>query len=358
MWDIETFIVPPLTLLMPDAAETILDYRIRNLPAARRNAALNGRRGALYPWESCPLHGEEVTPGARPPMQEHASLVVALALAGHIHATGDLEYAHRAWPVLRSVAEFVESRVVRRGGRYHWLATVGPREVYEPVDDDAFLNMAASRALDEAVICSRAIGLVPPRSWREIAVRLAIPVARGGWIRNHRRGMLRERQGGAPEAAAGLFPIGYEPDPAVERATYEYAVRAQAPRFVGMPMFSALMPAFASRLGDRRAARRLLERGYGAFAQPPYSEIDEFPISQDRPRASPMFANMGGYLLGLLYGYPNLRLGGPSIDGWIQAPASLPAGWRGIHAGRIWAHRSGYVMDVEHGRSASMTSAP
>ena len=51
MWDIETFVVPPLTLLVPDAARAILDYRIRHLEAAKLNARLTGRTGALYPWE-------------------------------------------------------------------------------------------------------------------------------------------------------------------------------------------------------------------------------------------------------------------------------------------------------------------
>ena len=63
MWDIETFTVPPLLLLAPDAAHALLDYRFRHLAAAHHNAALHGWRGAMYPWESCPQHGEEVDAG-------------------------------------------------------------------------------------------------------------------------------------------------------------------------------------------------------------------------------------------------------------------------------------------------------
>ena len=47
MWDIETFTVPPLLVLDPDAAHALLDYRFRHLDAARRFAALHGWRGAL-----------------------------------------------------------------------------------------------------------------------------------------------------------------------------------------------------------------------------------------------------------------------------------------------------------------------
>ena len=35
MWDIETFVVPVLSLLQPHAAESILDYRTRSLPQRR-----------------------------------------------------------------------------------------------------------------------------------------------------------------------------------------------------------------------------------------------------------------------------------------------------------------------------------
>ncbi|HEU4571905.1 MAG TPA: hypothetical protein VFR93_04410, partial [Candidatus Limnocylindrales bacterium] len=67
MWDIETFTVPSLPLTQPDSARAILDYRLRHLEAARVNAKLGGWQGAMYPWESCPMHGEEVTPGATAP---------------------------------------------------------------------------------------------------------------------------------------------------------------------------------------------------------------------------------------------------------------------------------------------------
>jgi trehalose/maltose hydrolase-like predicted phosphorylase len=62
MWDIETFCVPPLIFLQPDAAESILDYRFRNLESARSNARLMGRRGLQFPWESAPSSGQEAAP--------------------------------------------------------------------------------------------------------------------------------------------------------------------------------------------------------------------------------------------------------------------------------------------------------
>src|SRR5205807_4146226 len=62
MWDIETFVVPVLSLLQPHAAESLLDYRSRNVAAAAGNARLRGRRGLQFPWESAPSSGQEAAP--------------------------------------------------------------------------------------------------------------------------------------------------------------------------------------------------------------------------------------------------------------------------------------------------------
>ena len=64
MWDIETFVVPVLSLLQPHAAESILDYRTRSIAGAASNARLRGRRGLQFPWESAPSSGQEFGPDA------------------------------------------------------------------------------------------------------------------------------------------------------------------------------------------------------------------------------------------------------------------------------------------------------
>jgi trehalose/maltose hydrolase-like predicted phosphorylase len=145
MWDIETFALPPLILLDPPSARPMLDYRAKHLEVARMNAHLSGWQGAMYPWESCPRHGEEVTPGASAPTKGHATLDVALAFAGYVHATGDLDYLDRvAWPVIEAVAEWVESRVQRSSRGFEIRETTGPAEADPPRDNNAFVNMAAA----------------------------------------------------------------------------------------------------------------------------------------------------------------------------------------------------------------------
>jgi trehalose/maltose hydrolase-like predicted phosphorylase len=356
MWDIETFTVPPLLLLAPDAAHALLDYRFRHLSAAHHNAAMHGWRGAMYPWESCPEHGEESTPGARPYTEDHVSADIALAFAGYVNATGDSDYARRiAWPVLRSVAEFIVSRVARTKRGYEILDTVGPREFYTPVDNNAYTNMSAAMSLEAATDCATLLDETAPALWREIADRLVLPRdRRRGAILNHDGARLREPQGGVPEGAAGLFPVGYRTDPATALATYRYAAIEQAPLYVGAPMLSALTPVYAARAGEPALARELLERGYGDFINEPFLEPDEYPRSRDdRPRASPMFANLSGYLTGLMYGFTGLRLGPGSPESWAVDPVRLPEGWRRVDIERVWVRGQAHSLTAQAGATGA-----
>jgi hypothetical protein len=359
MWDIETFSLPPLLFLQPEAARALLDYRRRHLAAAHHNAALHGWLGAMYPWESCPVHGDEVTPGARPYTEDHVSFDVALAFASYVQVTGDLDYARRfAWPVLRAVAEFAASRVMPSPRGFEIVGTVGPREHYEPVANNAFTNMAAAAMLRQATEIGIAIGEDPPSRWCEIADGLVLPRdARRGAIINHDGARLDEPQGGVPEGAAGLFPVGYRAPHEAEIATYRYAAREQAPSYVGGPMLSALLPVYAARGGEPRLARDLLESGFGDFINEPFLEPDEYPRSRmDRPRASPMFANLGGYLTGLLYGFTGIRLSTAEPETWAERPVAMPEGWTGIHVDRVWVRGRPWGLDARAGADRATLS--
>ena len=66
MWDIETFVVPVLSLLQPHAAESILDYRTRSLPSAAEQCAPAGQKRAPVPMgERAVGTGSRSTAGLR-----------------------------------------------------------------------------------------------------------------------------------------------------------------------------------------------------------------------------------------------------------------------------------------------------
>ena len=130
MWDIESFCVPPLLATQPDAAETLLEFRLQTLRAARGNAKLHGRRGIQFPWESGPLHGEEASPGMGHASwhEDHVSLDIAMAFAQFAHATGDRPFlADGASRVLYGVADWIASRVTPHARRLRLAPNDGHR---------------------------------------------------------------------------------------------------------------------------------------------------------------------------------------------------------------------------------------
>ena len=60
--------------------------------------------------------------------------------------------------------------------------------------------------------------------WARIADELVLPRNDDGAIVNHDGHRPDEPKGGTPEAAAGLFPVGYPVDPETERRTLSAAV--------------------------------------------------------------------------------------------------------------------------------------
>ena len=341
MWDIEAFALPVCLLTDPELARAMLAYRVRRLDSAQRNAALNGYLGLQFPWASSPMHGEEVIRLSAPQVAfgQHVTLVVAWAFALFCHVTGDEEYLRaNAWPVLSGVANWIESRVTKTGRGLEIRETLGIAEPQGPVNNDAYVNMLAAVVLREAAWAARRLGLDDAPRWEEMARRIFVPVsADGRTILNHDAYAPREGDPTAatPESLAGLFPFGFPADPELERATLRFYLDRVEP-FVGRPMLSALLGAWAARLGDRRLSLRLFESGYAEFVDGPFLVTNEFsPRVPGRVPAGPLIANVSGFLSSCLYGLPRLRPGPGEPEGWPEGPAVMPELWEGVEVDRL-----------------------
>jgi len=354
MWDIETFSVPPLLLSQPDAAYALLDFRSRTLAAAKGHARLGGRVGLQFPWEADPLNGQEAAPGIGHASwhEDHVSLDVALGFTQYAHATGRQQFIlGELPPVLFGVADWIASRVSRGPTGFRLEDTMGIAERKRPADDDAYTIMASRRVLAEAIACSERVGIAAPEAWREVEAGLAVePSASNGAIMGHEGYHPIEEKGATPGPLAGLFPVWYELDPAVTQATLEYYLRL-APGYVGSPMLSALYPTWACWAGDRRLALELLRTGYaelvgGRFLQ----TFEQHPVKYpDKPRSGPFFANLGGFLMSLMYGLPGIRIGPEEPEDWPQREVVLPAGWRSIEIERAWVRGREARIQARHG---------
>ena len=357
MWDIETFVVPVLSLLQPGAADSILDYRFRNLAAAEHNARLRGRRGAQFPWESAPSTGQEAAPmpGSASWHEDHISLDVARAFAVHAHITGELRFLrNKAWPVLAGVADWIVSRVTHGRRGYGFAAAMGIAERVTEADNPAFTNMSAVVVLRAAIQAANSLGQPADPRWRDIADHMAIPM-RGSLVVSHDGFRSNEEKGGTPDPLMGIFPLGFDLEPEVRQATLEFYLDL-ADDYIGSPMLSALYGVWASYAGDRRRSLQLLEDGYGKFCVGRFMQTleyrsDKFP---EQPRAGPFFANLGGFLQGLLLGFTRLEPGDGPVQDWAKAPAQLPFGWEAIEVDRLWIRGQPMRLTARHGELARL----
>jgi trehalose/maltose hydrolase-like predicted phosphorylase len=334
----------------------LLEYRRQRLEAAERNAAMYGYRGLQFPWASGPRHGEEVIRLSAPHLvfEQHISLSVANAFAQYVHATGDEGYLREAaWPVLQGVANWLVSRTVKTERGYEIKQVIGVAEQTAPVDNNAYVNMAATRVLQEAA--AFACRLKRPNSdrWKEIAGGMYLPLDRDREIiLNHDR-YSPEGKGVAastPEALAGLFPFNYPVEPALERRTIEFYL-GRVDEFVGYPMLSSLLGTYAARIGDRGEALKWFERGYADFIEDPFTETNEFSRKRfpDKPRTGPFMANLGGFLMSCLYGLTGLELSSAEPSEWFRRPVVLPEGWDAIEVDRLFVRGRSARLEARHG---------
>jgi trehalose/maltose hydrolase-like predicted phosphorylase len=356
MWDIEAFALPVFILTQPDVARAMLDYRLRRQDAARRNAAMNGYAGLQFPWAGSPVHGEEVIRLSAPRIifEQHVNMSVAYAFARFVHATGDVQFERRnAWPVVSGVASWIEDRVLETERGYEIRQCIGIAEQGTPVDNNAYVNMAAAVVLREAAAMSRRLRLGGPAAerWEHIAERIFLPVdEESGVILNHEGYRYAgDVATSTPEALAGLFPLPYQADQRVERATLQFYLDRVGP-YVGYPMLSAPMGVWAAWLGDRALSARLFEEGYGAFIDEPWRVANEFSSRfPDRPRAGPLVANVGGFLTGCLYGLSGLVLGSDDPERWPRRPVVMPELWEAVEVDRLWVRGRPIRLVARHG---------
>ncbi len=194
-WD-ELFVLPFLSLRLPDVVRSLLLYRWRRLPAARRAAREAGHAGAMYPWQSAgdgreetplvhfnPRSGRWLPDNSR--LQRHIGLAVAYCVWQYYEATGDVAFlsAHGA-EMLVEIARFWADLAALdpASGRYTISGVIGPDEYHDAypgaavpgLADNAYTNVMAAWTLSRAL---DVLELLPPARREELAERLELSPA-------------------------------------------------------------------------------------------------------------------------------------------------------------------------------------
>jgi trehalose/maltose hydrolase-like predicted phosphorylase len=335
-WDTELWMYPPVLMLQPSIARSLLDYRFERLEAAKRNAFSHGYKGAMYPWESS-ADGSEDTPvwALTGPFQHHITGDIAWANWKYYQVTKDkLWLRERGWPVIKAAAEFWASRVERNGpGKYDINNVIGANEWQENIDNNAFTNGMAITSLRIATQTAKELGLTPDPDWEHVSQNIPILKFPDGTTKeNATYDGVTIKQADVNLLA---FPLDIVKDEASIRKDLNYYEPRMAPD--GPAMGGSVLAALYGRLGDAEKAYLMFKKSYQPNQVPPFGVLAETAGGNN-----PYFATgAGGMLQAILAG-----LGGLDItdQGIVQLKTKLPKAWKSLTLKGIGAEKKTFVV--------------
>ena len=321
-WDTELWMYPPLLMLQPDIAKSLLEYRYQRLDAAKANAFAHGYQGAMYPWESA-ADGTEDTPvwALTGPFQHHITGCVAWAHWKYYQVTKDKVWLRdKGWPVLEAAADFWASRVERNGPhQYDIKNVIGANEWLENIDNNAFTNGMAITALRYANEAAVALGYPTDPDWSLVAENIPILEFPDGTTKeNATYTGIDIKQA---DAVLLSYPLNIITDPAEIKKDLDY----YSPRTSkeGPAMGAAISSILYNRLGKVNEASEIFAGSYKPNEVPPFGVISETAGGNN-----PYFATgAGGMLQAVLAGFGGLSI---TDKGIVQVSSSIPKGWKNI----------------------------
>ncbi|MBD3296368.1 MAG: beta-phosphoglucomutase, partial [Candidatus Omnitrophica bacterium] len=175
-WD-EMFVMPFYDYQNPVVSRALLMYRYARIDQARKYAAENGYRGAMFPWQSGATGEEETQVLHLNPMsgkwgpdysrnQRHISFSIAYNIWKFWQRTGDRRFMKEVgYEMFLSIASFCASlcEYSDETGRYHTHGLMGPDEFHEKMSlseeagytDNAYSNIFIVWILERADLLFR-----------------------------------------------------------------------------------------------------------------------------------------------------------------------------------------------------------
>lgn len=338
-WDTEMFMLPPILMLQPQMARSMLEYRYERLGEARRNAASYGYAGAMFPWESASSGAEDCpATSLSGTFQHHVTADVAIATWNYWLVTQDLDWLEtRGWPILKATAEFWTSRVEKGDdGKYHIYNVMCADEWALNKNDNAYTNGAVKRNLEFAVLAAQKLGVRYPQQWSEIA--------EGLFFDKMPNGVTSEHVGydGAEIKQADVNLLAYPLKLITDRKQcmldldyYSTKVPQQKTPAMTQSMFSVI----CSRCGETDQAYKWFIDSYRPNQNPPFGVLAEF-----KGGTNPYFATgAGGTLQAVIMGFAGLDF---NPQGGIMQVKShgIPKHWKKLTIKGVGPEKKTFVI--------------
>ena len=335
-WDTELWMYPPLLLLNQGIAKSLVNYRSDRLGKAKEKARNFGYDGAMFPWESDDT-GEEATPAwaLTGTFEHHITADVAIAFWNYYRVTKDKQWLReKGYPLLKEVADYWVSRSTKNNdGSYSIKNVVGADEFAANIDDNAFTNGSAIKALEYAVLGAKELGETPDANWLEFAKKIRVLRFEDGTLKEH------ATYNGETIKQADVNLLTYPLAVVQDKETILKNLNYYEPRLSkdGPAMAQAVFSVIYARLGNADEAYRLFKRGYEPNKRPPFGALAEAATSNN-----PYFATgAGGMLQAVLFGFGGLHL---TDDGIVQKNPILPKQWKSLTITGVGPDKKTYTI--------------
>jgi trehalose/maltose hydrolase-like predicted phosphorylase len=336
-WDAELWMYPPLLVLHPELAKSMIEYRYQRLEAAKRNAFANGFKGAMYPWESAET-GVEETPvwALSGPFEHHITADVAFAAWNYYAVTQDKQWLReKGYPILSATADFWASRVERNGpGHYDIKNVVAADEWAENVDNNAFTNAAAKANLKYATQAAAILGITANPDWINVANNIPVLKMENGVTQEH----AAYHGEGIKQADVNLlsYPLKEITDMKQVQKDLEY-YETRIPDAGTPAMTQAIFALLYARLGNADKAYHWFKESYEPNLNAPFRVIAE-----TKGGTNPYFATgAGGILQAVIMGFGGVEM---TPAGLSQVKSVLPKHWKSLTITGIGPQKKTYLV--------------
>lgn len=338
-WDAELWMLPPLLLLQPSFAKSMLNYRYNRLDKAKEKATNFGYAGAMFPWESDNI-GEEATPtwALTGTFEHHITADIGIAIWNYFSVTKDTIWLEqKGYPMLKAITDFWTSRVhPNKDGTYSINNVVGANEYYHNADDNAFTNGAVKTCLEHTIKATNLLGKTVYKNWKKIAEGLQ--------FYTFKNGVTKENKKYNGEAIKQVdvnllsYPLSLITNEDKIRKNIDYYQNKLVPD--GPAMSYSILAVLHARLGESNEAYKLFKKAYIPNKRPPFGVLSESSVSNN-----PYFVTgAGGLLQTVLFGFGGLKI---TDKGIIQREPHLPKQWKKLTIKNIGIEKKTFSIENE-----------
>lgn len=343
-WDGETFSWPPINVLHPDLASSVLLYRYYRLPGARQKAKEFYRptvyQGAMFPWESA-FSGIETCPTQFSMGKDeiHISGDVAISVWQHYQMTGDVSWLRDiGYPLLSGIADFWISRLIvdnpgaviegNNGYDYyydilpaqtspsfvqnsptqwplHIKGVIAATEFYHNVTDNFLTNAVAKLALLYATKAAQLLSYpsIDWYRWENAAGRIILPFDGSGSLRHP---YFQGYDWNQPVQLLDIPLLHTVMGMDVPRDVAVADTKHYLKTFEGGAAFAyAINTIAAADIGAINTAHSFFAKAYATFVHGPFKVWTEYAGGSG---CSNFITGAGGFIEAILAGYTGIRL--------------------------------------------------